>query len=93
MVRRHNWHILSVIAKVKDDEVKVSEQVLPVGKIGVSGEAITMGKEQTDAICAAMTPHKNGRAIVERNVKRHFGSGQFVVHWVTAQLRFVIIPF
>ena len=46
-----------------------------------------MGKEQTDAICSAVAPHKNLCAIVERKVKRHAGSGQFVVHGGNCRLQ------
>jgi hypothetical protein len=36
MMRRHNRHILSVIAKVEDYQVELCEQVLPVGTAIVS---------------------------------------------------------
>ena len=44
MMRRYNRHILSVIAKIENYQVKVNEQVLPVGKVGISGKAVAMGK-------------------------------------------------
>jgi hypothetical protein len=46
MVWRHHRHILTVIAKVEDHQVKVSEQILPVGKVSVSGEAVSMEKNK-----------------------------------------------
>jgi hypothetical protein len=59
MMRRHNRHILSVIAKVEDYQVELCEQILPVGKLGISCKAVAMGQEQTHAVRAAVAPHKN----------------------------------
>jgi hypothetical protein len=44
-------------------KVKINEQVLPVGKVGISGKAVAMGKEQTHTICAAMPSHTHSGAI------------------------------
>ena len=44
MMRRYNQHILSVIAEIENYEVKIDEQILPVGKVGISGKAVAMGK-------------------------------------------------
>jgi hypothetical protein len=84
MMRRESRYILSVIAKIENYQVKVSEQVLPVGKVGVSGEAVAMGKQQTHAIGATVAPHKNRCAIVEHNVKDHAGYGKLEMHQILA---------
>ena len=57
MMRRYNRHILSVIAEIENYEVKIDEQILPVGKVGISGKAVAVGKEQTHTICGAMPSH------------------------------------
>lgn len=75
MMRWHNRYILPVVAKVENNRVKVTEQVLPVGKVGVSGEAVAMGEEQTHAICSTVASHANFGAILERNLKDHAGCG------------------
>src|SRR5690348_11062973 len=87
MVRRHSWHILPMIAKVKDYQVKVIEQVLPVGKVGVRGEAVSMRKKQTHALRPAVTPHANFGAILQRNVKGHPRYGKLEAHEISATHR------
>jgi hypothetical protein len=42
MMRWDNWYILPVVAKIENDHVKITEQVLPVGKVGVGGEAVAV---------------------------------------------------
>ena len=69
-----------MVAEIEDQHIESWQQVLPVGKIGVSGEAITMGKEQTYAICAAVTPHANFGAILKHNVKGHAGFRKLEKH-------------
>ena len=73
MMRRYNQHILSVIAEIENYEVKIDEQILPVGKVGISGKAVAMGKEQAHTICAAMPSHTNSGTILEHNLKDYVG--------------------
>jgi hypothetical protein len=83
MMRGYNRHILSVIAKIENYQVKVNEQVLPVGKVGIRGKAVAMRKEQTHAICATVAPHTDFGIIFKHNVKRHTGRGKLEMHEIS----------
>jgi hypothetical protein len=49
-------------------------------EIGVGGKTVAVRHKQADAIGAAMTPHSNLRAVVERNIEGHARSGNFEAH-------------
>jgi hypothetical protein len=80
MMRRYNRYILPVIAKVEDHQIKIGKQILPIGKVGVSSEAIAMAKDQTHAIRAAMTSDTDFGAILERNIKDYTGRWKLENH-------------
>jgi hypothetical protein len=82
-MRWDNWYILPVVAEIENDHVKITEQVLPVGKVGVGGEAVAVGKQQTHTTCATVAPHANFGAILKRNLKDHARCGKLEMHEIS----------
>src|SRR5262249_32320424 len=80
VMRRYDRNILPMVAEIEHQHIESWQQVLPVGKIGVGGKTVAVRHEQADAIGVAMTPHSDLRAVVERNVEGHAGSGNFEAH-------------
>ncbi len=80
VMRRYDRHVLTVVAKIEHQKVEVGKQVLPIGKVGVGGEAVAVREQKADAVGAAVAPHANFRPVFERNVKGHARSGKLEVH-------------
>jgi hypothetical protein len=54
--------------------------VLPIWKVGVGGKAVAVGDEQAHAIRIAVPAHANSRPVLERDLERRAGRGNFELH-------------
>src|SRR6516165_752240 len=80
MVRGLDRNILPVVAKIEYQHIEPVEQVLPIGKISVRGEAIAMGDQQAIALRISMPPHANHCAVFQGNLKGHARGRDFETH-------------
>lgn len=80
MVRRHYWHVLSVITEIEHQQIESLQKMLPVGIVRVGSKAIAMAEQKPNPVRIAVAPHANFRAVLERNVKDHTGGGKFEMH-------------
>jgi hypothetical protein len=80
MMRRHDRHVLPVVAEIEHQQVEVGKQVLPKGKVAVGGEAVAVREDQPNTVRAPVSPYANLRPVVERDAEDHACCGKLEKH-------------
>ena len=82
MVRRLDWNVLPMVAKIEYQQIELGQEMLPVWIVGVRGKAVAVGQQQPHPVRVAMPSHANSGAVVEDDIEGHARNGNFEMHGV-----------